>query len=105
MKSIYKVMKSSIRGFMVGASFAGIVNTLAPGVIPTFVGYLVGKGFGDVLARCGLITFGVFASHTVNASVVLILCAVLCGILSGLFEVMRECAKKVRRRKSHRRKV
>ena len=100
--SIYKVIKASIHGFMVGASFAGIVNTLAPGVIPTFVGYLVGKGFGEIFVRCGLITFGMFASHTVNASVVLLICAVFGGILGGFIEVSKECTKKLRRRKRRR---
>ena len=41
-RSFYNIVKAAVKGVATGASIAGIVNTVAPGVIPTFLGYLVG---------------------------------------------------------------
>ena len=98
-RTFYNVLRSAMRGVATGASLAGIVNTVAPGVIPTFLGYLVGKGFGDILVQGGLITLGMFASHSVNATAVLGVCAAFGGTLGGIIGVTKEIMRKSRRRK------
>lgn len=84
------VVKSLTKGAATGASIAGIVNTAAPGVIPTFCGYLVGKGFGDLLVQAGLITFGVFSQPSINAVAILGVSAAIGAVFGGIVGVSKE---------------
>ena len=84
-----RTIKEVMKGFAMGISVAGIVNTVAPGAIPSFCGYLVGKGFGNLLLRAGLITFGLFSQPSINAVAVLGISGVFGGILGGFIGVMK----------------
>ena len=93
------VIKAVVKGFATGAGFAGIINTIAPGILPTFCGYLVGKGFSDILVQCGLITLGVFSRPSVNAVAVLVLVGVIFGFFYGVVTLTLVCSKGVRSRR------
>jgi len=93
------VAKSMTKGFAAGASIAGIINTIAPGVIPTFCGYLVGKGFGDILVQCGLVTLGIFAQPSINAVAILGFSGLIGAILRGGFAVAKEICQEVKKKR------
>ena len=95
--TIRRIIKSVVKGFATGAGFAGVINTVAPGAIPTFCGYLVGKGFGNILVKRGLITLGVFSRPSVNGVAVLILVGAIFGVLYGVTTLILECARGISR--------
>lgn len=101
--SFGRIVKSATKGAMTGAGIAGIINTAAPGIIPTFCGYLVGKGFGDILVQSGLVTLGMFASLSVNSVVVLGVATAFGATLGSVYGFVKEIRLAKRRRRLRRR--
>jgi len=97
------IVKSATRGAMAGAGIAGVVNTAAPGIIPTVCGYLVGKGFGDILVQSGLVTLGMFASPSVNSVAVLGVATAFGATLGSVFGLLKEIRLAKRRSRLRRR--
>jgi len=75
--------KAVAKGVATGASIAGVVNTIAPGIVPTFCGYLAGKGLGNVLVEIGILSIGFLGSQSFNAAAVLGASAVVGGVVGG----------------------
>jgi len=97
--SFKKIAEYAVKGAAMGASIAGLVNAAAPGLVPTFCGYLAGKGYGDAIVQLGLVTFGALAAPTTNTAVVLKVAGIAGGAVGGAIGVGKEVVKKVKSRK------
>lgn len=78
-----KLVKAVTKGAAKGAGIAGIINTIAPGIVPTFCGFLVGKGFGSVLEKIGILSIGFLGSHSFNTTAVLGVSAAIGGAVGA----------------------
>ena len=94
-----KIAKISAKGAAIGATIAGIVNATAPGLVPTFCGYLAGKGYGDIITELGLVAFGILASPEVNATAILKIAGLTGGAVGGAIGVGKEVFSAVKGRK------
>ena len=55
-----KAIETIVKGAGIGMSVAGIVNTVAPGLLPYTLGYINGTVAMNTLVKLGLVTVGVF---------------------------------------------
>lgn len=95
------ITNTIVRGAAAGVSVAGVVNTLAPGLFSTSMGYMAaslkGTTVGGWLAKLGLVSFGVFAQPTVSQGVILILGAGIGIIVYAIFAILRSMGRAIRR--------
>ena len=100
LKDLAKILTA---GIGTGISAAGVVNTVAPGLFNTLVGYLAGylhgSGNANWLVQLGLVSLGVFSTPTITAAGILALGGVL-GLVIALivFAVRSVFRAAVRRR-------
>ena len=57
-------------GASVGVGVAGVVNTVAPGLFSTIIGYIAAKQ-PQLLAKASLLGIGIFTPHGVSAEIIL----------------------------------
>ena len=88
--------KAVAKGAARGASIAGIINTIAPGIVPTFCGYLAGRGLGNVLVEIGIMSIGFLGSQSFNAAAVLGASAAVGGIVGGICGITAKGIKNLR---------
>lgn len=64
-------IKTLSKGAAVGTSIAGVINTLAPNLVPTGLGYLAGAGHYSTLAKLGLVAAGSLTPTVAGHAVIL----------------------------------
>ena len=99
--SLRDFSKSVAKGVATGASIAGVVNTVAPGIIPTFCGYLAGKGLGSTLVNIGIMSIGIFGAPSFNAAAVLGAASVVGGVVGGACGIAKGIKKLHDKRKEN----
>lgn len=76
-----KLLAIMTKGIAIGMSGAGIVNTIAPGLFNTMLGYLAGAGVElHELVRLGLVTTGIFAPPAFSQGAILALGGIIGGV-------------------------
>lgn len=97
-----KSMKIVSKSIAAGISAAGIVNTIAPGLFPTTMGYLAGSlrgtGFADAMVKIGLFSLGAFSTPTISSYGILAVGAVLGFVLGLILLPLCPVGRRIRRR-------
>ena len=65
------------KGIAAGVGVAGVVNTIAPNLFPTLVGYYAGSAPVNALTKLGLISIGAFSTPAIAHEAVLVTGAVI----------------------------
>ena len=93
--------KIIVRGSGIGLSAAGVVNTAAPGLFSTSMGYIAGslKGTGAaaVLSKLGLLSIGTFTPPVFTQGAILALGAtagvIVYALCAGVKKLLLRCRK------------
>ena len=99
-KNIFRVPAFVIKGAAYGVGAAGAVNTWAPGLFPTMVGYLAAQQ-PQMLAKASLLGIGIFTPTGISAKIILgvgavigvvvySLLALLVWLVKGLFKDLKK---------------
>lgn len=90
--------KTITKGAAIGTSVAGVVNTLAPNLFPTMVGYYAGSASIGTLQKLGLVTIGAFSTPEIAKGAVLVAGAAVGAVVytagKAVYTGLKKIAKK-----------
>lgn len=91
------------KGIAAGVGVAGVVNTIAPNLFPTLVGYYAGSAPVNALTKLGLISIGAFSTPAIAHEAVLVtgaaIGAAVYAVGKGAIGIGKAIHKKVEKNK------
>ena len=88
-----RIFKIFTKGAAIGMSVAGIVNTIAPNLFPTALGYIAGSMSMNILVKIGMVSVGVFSPPVFTRGAILYIGAAVGAVIYAIFKLGFICVR------------